>query len=320
MVLGYDPDFYSHAKDLLATIAAAPVPAVHDVETRRNNIDAFFGAMARATPSLPDIEYTPYFFPSYDGAEISIHRFVKKGTPAVPGPAVVDIHGGGMIAGTMAMFKPSLEQRVSATGVQILSVDYRLAPEHPFPAPIEDCYAALLWVHEHAAELNVDPTRIAVGGASAGGGLAAGVALMARDRKLSPPLAKQILQYPMLDARNIKVADPELDPFLFWTLGSNVTGWSAYLGGEKGFDNISPYASPSLATNLEGLPATFIDTGGLDLFRDEDADFAARLAKANVPVEFHLYPGVPHAFEALAPGSKLQLLSFANRLRAMQSF
>lgn len=320
MVLDYDPDFASRAKDLLDMVASRPQPPVHDVATRRQNIDAFFGAMARATPSLPDVQYTKYTFPAQDGVELTMHGFTKKGSQTAPGPAVVDYHGGGMIAGDVALFRPGLEQRVSASGVPIYSVEYRLAPEHPFPVPIEDCYAGLQWVYDHAAELNIDPRRIAVGGSSAGGGLAAGVALMARDRKLSPPLAKQILVYPMIDARNVKSADPEMEKFLFWTLDSNITGWTAYLGGEKGFENVSPYASPSLATNLEGLPPTFIDVGGLDLFLDEDIEYAARLSRANVEVDFHMYPRVPHAFEALAPGSRLQLLSFANRLRAMQSF
>lgn len=320
MVYQYDLDFYARAKDILATIAALPAPEVHDVEARRKGVDAFFGAPARATPHLPDVEHTKFEFPSYDGVEISIHRFAKKGAQSIPGPAVLEIHGGGMIAGDVETFRPGTEQRVAASGVPVFSIEYRLAPEHPFPVPIEDCYAGLLWLHEHAVELNVDPKRIGLYGSSAGGGLCAGVSLVAQDRKLSPPLAKQILIYPMIDARNVKPVDPELGSKLFWTLGSNITGWTAYLGGEKGFDNVSPYASPSLAESVEGSPPTYIDTGGLDLFRDEDIEFAARLARTDVPVEFHLYPGVPHAFESLAPGSRLQLLSFANRIRAMQSF
>lgn len=156
-------------------------------------------------------------------------------------------------------------------------------------------------------------------GESAGGGIAAGVALMARDKKLSPPLAKQILVYPMLDYKNTKPV-PSLAKYYIWTEESNLTGWTALLGDRIEAGDVSHYASPTYAKDLSGLPSTYVDCGTLDLFRDEDTDYVRRLAAANVDVEYHLYPGVPHAFEMLAPSITLTQQSNANRMRALKSF
>lgn len=320
MTLQYDPSFFEKAKDLLAFISARPAPRVHDVQARRDGLAAFFGPLCTATPTPSDIQHSQLTFSSFDGVEITIQRFAKKESQSSPGPAIVHFHGGGMIAGSAEMFRPFTAQNVSLSGVQMFSIEYRLAPEHPYPTPIEDCYAGLQWVRQHASEYNIDPTRIAVMGESAGGGLAAGVALMARDRQFSPPLAKQILIYPMLDAKNVKAVTPELEKYLFWTVSSNMTGWSAYLGDKVNSDEIPPYASPTHVKSVKGLPPTYIDVGGLDLFRDECIEYAARLARADIPVEFHLYPGVPHAFEGLGMGSEPQLLSGANRIRALKGF
>lgn len=323
MPLQYDPVFYDAAKDWLAAIAAAPVLKDHDVEGRRKGLSAFLAAITASAVPIPDSQHAEFKTTSFDGVEIDIHRFTNKQLKHSPtgAPAVVHFHGGGYIVGQVPMFIPSLERRVLESGVQIFSIEYRLAPEHPYPTPLEDCYAGLVWVYEHAAELGIDSSRIAIMGESAGGGLAAGIALLARDRKLSPPLAKQILIYPMIDARNVDPAavSPDLAQHLFWSVGSNITGWTAYLGDKTGTSHIPEYASPSLANNLEGLPPTYIDVGGLDLFRDEDIDYASRLQKANVPVEFHLYPGLPHAFESLGGESTPFVLAQANRIRAIKS-
>lgn len=320
----YDPVFFEAAKDWLAAISAAPALKDHDVEGRRKGLTAFLAAITAGIPPVPDSQNTEFKTKSFDGVEITIHRFTNKQQPqpsAAGGPAVVHFHGGGYILGEVPMFRLSLERKVLESGVQHFSIEYRLAPEHPYPTPIEDCYAGLIWVYEHASELGIDPARIAIMGESAGGGLAAGVALLARDRKLSPPLAKQILVYPMIDARNTDptAVSPEVAKHLFWSVGSNITGWTAYLGDKMGGSDIPVYASPSLAENLEGLPPTYIDVGGLDLFRDENIEFAARLTKANVPVEFHLYPGLPHAFESLGGASQPYILAQANRIRAAKS-
>jgi acetyl esterase/lipase len=213
-----------------------------------------------------------------------------------------------------------MARAVAAQGVQHFAVDYPRAPEHPAPASLEDCYAALQWLSAHARELHVDPARIVIYGVSAGGGLAAGVALMARDRGLSPPLAKQVLVYPMLDDRTHYPDDWPARPFLTFTAEDNVMSWDAYVGADKrGREDadVSIYAAPGRAENLEGLPSTYIDVGGLDLFRDENLRFAQRLAEANVEVEFHLYPGLPHGFEN--PQTWVTTRAVENRIKAVQS-
>ncbi len=159
---------------------------------------------------------------------------------------------------------------------------------------LDDCYAALRWLSEHAEEHGIDPARIAVMGDSAGGGLAAATVLMARDGRLHPPVAKQILVYPMLDDRT-RTASPALTPFLTWRASDNVLAWDAYLGG-PGYEG-SADTVPARAESLAGLPSTYMDVGGVDLFRDECAVYAARLAQQDVETEFHLFPGVPHGFE-----------------------
>jgi acetyl esterase/lipase len=205
----------------------------------------------------------------------------------------------------------------AASGVPLLSVDFRFAPEHPYPTSVEDCYAALQWAHKNATELGVDPARIAVMGDSAGGGMAAGVALMARDRG-GPALAAQILVYPMLDDRTT-TPDPEIEPYAMWTTDDNITGWGCLLGDTAGGDDTPPYAAPARAQDLAGLPRTYIDVGQLDIFRAEDIAYAERLAVAGVDVEFHLHPGVPHAFEVFAPESAVARRAQADRARVLRS-
>ena len=173
----------------------------------------------------------------------------------------------------------------------MVSVDYRLAPEHPFPAPLEDCYAALVWVAEHAAELGVDPDRIAVGGESAGGGLAAGVALLARDRG-GPSLCLQLLSIPELDDRmdseSMRTLGAQAIPVT--TLANGEISWDSYLGaGVRGTDQVSPYAAPARATDLTGLPPALVTAYELDALRDEDIAYAQRLMSAGVPTELHVY-------------------------------
>ena len=180
------------------------------------------------------------------------------------------------------------------------SVQYRLAPETPYPGPLDDCYAGLAWVHRNADELGVDPGRIGIGGQSAGAGLAAGLALLARDRG-EVPVAFQLLIYPMLDDRQITPSSAWSDPI--WPPSANAYGWTAYLGDRKGGPDVEPYAAPARATDLAGLPPTLIAVGAIDGFSDEDIDYAVRLRHAGVPVDLHVYAGAPHGFEGLAVGA-----------------
>ncbi|KAL7619493.1 hypothetical protein AAE478_010032 [Parahypoxylon ruwenzoriense] len=271
--------------------------------------ESFVRAAWRLLPPQPGIVRAGYTCASYDGAPIDIERFATAaqtagGSRRPKQPAVVYLHGGGMVAMSVDIFAPRLAQMAAESGVQIFAVEYRLAPEHAHPTPVEDCYAGLAWLSAHAAELGVDPARLGLMGDSAGGGLAAGAALMARERGLDPPVKKQILAYPMLDDRSIAAlaaAGSPLIDFATIPLPILLMCWEAYVGKEKAGRNdadVSPYAAPGRAGDLRGLPSTYIDVGGLDLFRDECASFAARLAAADVEVEFHMFPGVPHAFEA----------------------
>ena len=182
---------------------------------------------------------------------------------------------------------------------------------------MNDCYAAFVWLAEHASEWGVDPRRLAVMGDSAGGGLAAGVALMSRDRG-GPAIAQLLLIYPMLDDRT-SVPDPQLLPFATWTYDDNATGWRALLGDTVGADELSPYAAPARATDLSGLPATYLDVGDLDIFRNEDLAFARRLADAGVATELHVHPGCPHAFDGLVPNAAVSQRVIADRVRRLRS-
>lgn len=318
MPLSYDAEYYKATFEFFMS-RSGPKPAVHDVEARRRGITANYEAMFEKLPLVPDVEHSIYPVKSYDGHTIQVHRFSKKtSTPADVGSAVLHTHGGGTIQGDVALFVKPLSIQVQQTGVQVFSVDYRLAPENPHPTPVEDCYAGLAWLYEHAEEFSVDRSRIATMGESAGGLLAAGISLMARDRGLTPRIAKQILIYPMLDDRNT-MPNPGLEPFALWDCNDNITAWTALLGTDIGKDNVSQYAAPARAVSLQGLPPTYIDVGELDIFRDEDIAYAARIASANISVELHVYPGLPHAFEVYAPHIDATKRATADRFRAIRT-
>jgi acetyl esterase/lipase len=194
----------------------------------------------------------------------------------------------------------------------IVTVEYRLAPEFPDPYPVEDCYAGLVWTAENAAELGIDPNRLLIGGGSAGGGLAAGTTLLARDRR-GPGLIGQLLIYPMLDDRDESVSTRQIDGIGVWDRGSNITGWTALLGGRKGTDDVSIYAAPARATDLTGLPPAFIDCGSAEVFRDEDVDYATRLWAAGVQAELHVWAGGFHGFDMFAPHTAVAQAMLAAR-------
>lgn len=214
-----------------------------------------------------------------------------------PRPCVYWMHGGGMVLGTYAGDDLRFDTWCRQFGIVGVSVEYRLAPEHPYPTPLDDCYAGLSWVHRNAAMIGVDANRIGIAGASAGGGLAAGLGLLARDRG-ELPVAFQLLIYPMIDDRQVTPSSTWNDPI--WPPSANTYGWTAYLGAAKGDAELPIYAAPARATDLAGLPPTLIAVGAIDGFSDEDIDFALRLRHAGVPVELHVYPGAPHGFDSLA--------------------
>ena len=219
-------------------------------------------------------------------------------------PAILWIHGGGYILGNIENDDFSARQMSLLAECIIVSVEYRLAPENPYPAPLEDCYAALKWLAKNADELGADPERIAIGGGSAGGGLAAGLALMSRDLG-EVDVMFQFLIYPMIDDRNTIPASNTLPDTIFWTRESNRIGWRAYLGCEPGGDDISCYAAASRATDLTGLPPAYIAVGEIDLFAQEDIEYARRLIEAGVCTELHVYPGGCHGFDMMAPDAAI---------------
>ena len=211
-------------------------------------------------------------------------------------PAILFLHGGGYVTGCPELDLQRLTSWAVACQSTVVSVDYRLAPETPYPGPLEDCYAALKWLHAHAPELGVDSARIAVAGESAGGGLAAALALLASDQR-QVRLSLQLLIYPMLDDRtgSITPRNPHTGQYL-WTAESNRFGWQCHLGHAPGGEGESAYAAPARAQDVSGLPPTFIAVGDLDLFVDESLDYARRLLGSGVPTELHIYPGAYHGF------------------------
>jgi acetyl esterase/lipase len=219
-----------------------------------------------------------------------------------------------MISGTRGMDTGRLVDLVLAIGVVAVNVEYRLAPEHPDPAPVEDCYAGLQFLAGAAAELGVDPARIVVMGGSAGGGLAAGVALLARDRG-GPALAGQLLLCPMIDDRNTTVSSHQYAGIGTWTRELNLVGWSALLGDAAGGDGpVSPYAAPTRATDLSGLPPAFIEAGSAELFRDENVEYASRIWAVGGDAELHIWSGGIHGFDVYAPESELAGAAIETRL------
>lgn len=249
--------------------------------------------------------------------EVRVLVIAPEAASATPRPAILHIHGGGFVMGNPDSMAAALRQWALKLDCAIVSVDYRLAPEHPFPAPLEDCYAALVWMAGKAADLNIDPKRIGVAGESAGGGLAAGIALLTRQRG-GPALAFQSLQYPMLDDRTV-LSTPDIPgcgAFL-WTPEMNVFGWESYLGSPPGGEGISPFAAPARAASLNDLPPTYIGVGSIDLFLREDLAYAMRLMQAGVPLELEIFPGAFHAFE-LEPRASVTIRSSERRLDAMR--
>ena len=266
-------------------------------------------ALVAATPtpeaSTARLEQRTVPGSSYD--ELSPDVPVLVYHPREPsGAALLHVHGGGYVIGSAAMGDVANRAIADELGAVVVSVDYRLAPETPHPGPVEDCYAALVWLHDNAEDLGVDPARIGVKGESAGGGLAAALCLLARDRG-GPGLAFAHLIYPMLDDRTVTTDDPH--PYtgeFVWTPTSNRFGWESLIGGPAGAPEVSAYAAPARADDLAGLPPTYLMTGSLDLFLDEDLEWVRRLARAGVPTELHVLPGAFHGFQGAVHAEVVQ--------------
>lgn len=239
----------------------------------------------------------------YEGGEITLSIFARS-DHATAGPGIFHIHGGGMIIGDRFTGIDVPLEWVERFDAVCVSVEYRLAPEFPDPYPVEDCYAGLTWTARNAADLGIDPARLIVAGGSAGGGLSAGTALLARDRQ-GPALSGQVLIYPMLDDRNETVSSHQIAGVGVWDRGSNDTGWDAYLGDRRRTDAVSIYAAPARATDLSGLPPAYIDVATAEVFRDEVVAYASQIWADGGVAELHVWPGGFHGFDQMAPASYL---------------
>jgi acetyl esterase/lipase len=250
-----------------------------------------------SVPDYPNVTVRERHVPGPAGAP-DVRIFLYQPTQTTqPTAGLLWLHGGGYVGGNVDLEDVRARAMAAELGCVMVSVDYRLAPETPFPGSVEDCYAALRWLHANAGELGVDTTRLAVGGGSAGGGLAAALALLARDRG-EIPIVFQVLISAMLDDRTVTLERPH--PYtgeFVWTRESNRFGWTALLGQEPGSDGISPYAAAARAENVAHLPPAFIAVGALDLFLEENMEYARRLIHAGVPTELHVYPGAYHGFQ-----------------------
>ena len=271
-----------------------------DVPAARATFDELMALLP--TPEIPDtVEIADHHAEAADGHRVLVRVYRPK-QRRDRSPGLYWIHGGGMVLGSVDINDASCAAIASDLNVVVASVEYRLAPEFPYPTPLEDCYCGLVWFFDQAEAFGLDTARIAIGGASAGGCLAAGLALLARDRKQVSPCF-QLLTFPMLDDRNETPSSFMIDDNRVWNRDANMAGWSAYLDGNNGADDVPYYAAPARATDLGGLPPAIITVGGLDIFLDEDIAYAQALLAAEVPCELHVYPGAFHGSSTLVPDS-----------------
>lgn len=294
----------------LRTALAAMPPARVSPDDLRSVVEVLRARSASARALLPPPTLPPsvtlrdHLVPGPAGAPDVMVRTYRPDRLRPGAPALYWIHGGGMVMGDVPQSDQYCATLAAELGVLVASVEYRLAPEYPFPAPLEDCYAGLRWLESSADALGVNRARIAIGGGSAGAGLAAGLALLARDRG-EVPVCFQLLVYPMIDDRNATPSAQSIRDLRVWNHTFNLAGWDAYLAGRAGADDVSHYAAPARATDLAGLPPAYINVGTLDAFLDEDVAYAQALTRAGVPVELHVYPGAFHGSTNMVPAAAI---------------
>lgn len=292
----FDPDF----DEVRAAVAASASVDWSDLEAIKASRGSGRLAVLSGAPKGDPIPSEDLIIPGLDGDPDLGVRIYRPSTPMVrPVPGIVFIHGGGFMTGTVDQSDVMLGSWVESLGIVVASVDYRLAPENPYPAGIHDCYAALGWLAANVDGLGIDPDRIAIAGPSAGAGLAAGTALMARDRG-GPALCYQLLQIPEIDDRLETWSMRTFTDTPIWNRPSTEWSWKHYLGDLHGSDDVPYYAAPSRCEDLSGLPPTFVATMEFDPLRDEGIDYAVRLMQAGVSVELHSFPGTFHG-SAMVP-------------------
>ncbi|HEV7186065.1 MAG TPA: alpha/beta hydrolase [Leifsonia sp.] len=296
--------------------AAAHLPEIArgDALGLRAALDPILLEESRRISPIPDVSRRDITVSADDGATLLARWYTKRGSS--PGSAALFLHGGGLIAGSVKIYDPYVAQHVHWSGVPMLSLDYRLAPEATGDTPARDATAALRWLREHAEELGVDAGRVGVMGDSAGGGVAAATAILARDEGIE--IAQQILIFPMLDDRTTQ-EDPSLGRLVTWTHEDNYTGWHALLGDAIATAGVPASAAPARLDNFAGLAPAYIEVGAVDLFRDEDIRYACRLLQAGVQTELHVHPGAPHAYDSMALDSPFASRWRKDRTRVLKS-
>lgn len=303
----FDPELAPSATRMTAVDYA-------DIDAARGVLRGIAGGQPGYRPHRP-VDIVDRAVPGPQGAPPVAVRTYRPGASAAVLPALVYLHWGGFVFGDLDTVDATVTRLADQLGAMVVSVDYRLAPEHPYPCALQDCFATLTWVAEHADELGVDPDRIGVGGESAGGGLAAALALLARDRQ-GPPLCFQCLVYPQLDDRLDTVSARSFVDTPKWNRASAQYSWSYYLGAGQA-TTVSGYAAPARAPDLGGLPPAFVSVCEFDPLRDEGIAYARRLSAAGVDVELRNYPGTFHASVSIADAavSKRMLADQVDALR-----
>jgi acetyl esterase/lipase len=305
-----DPDARVPLDGLLEALPGG-FNAIADIVQRRAAAEAMLSGIE--VPDNPNVTREDRTVPGPEGDPDITVRIYRPQNVSGELPGIYFIHGGGMILGNVAGEDPVATMICDQVGAIVVSVEYRLSPENPHPAPVEDCYAGLVWMAKNAADLGFDPQRLAVYGGSAGGGLCIATALLARDR--GGPALKFIMPiYPMIDDTNESPSSHEIVDIGIWDRAGNIEAWAWYLGGKEA----DQYAAPTRAQDLSGLPPAFIDVGTVDMFRDEDIAFAQRLMAAGVPTELHIHPGSYHAAETFAADSAMAKRIWGLRLDALK--
>lgn len=277
-------------------------------DTDLASIAAVRAQLAATEPSVDDLlrggarVHSEHTVPTRDGGTITVSVFRSADHSGTSSPGIFYIHGGGMMLGTRFYGVEGYLHWVEEHDAVFASVEYRLAPEHPDPVPVEDCYAALVWFAEHADELGFSPDQILIMGGSAGGGLAAGTTLLARDRQ-GPLPSWQLLMCPMLDDRDATISSQQITSGVPWARQSNRVGWGALLGDRAGSEDVSIYAAPARADDVSGLPPAFLDCGDVEVFRDEVVAYAGKLWAAGINAELHVWAGAFHGFTMFANAS-----------------
>lgn len=308
-VAGVDPELLPMALQ----VAGSPSHGFSDAMLPRLRA----GMERFSSPVDPQVPWREEKVPGLPG-QPAVTVYVINARPGRPRPAIVHTHGGGYISGRARYFVGEMQRLARALDCTIVTVDYRLAPETRFAGSVADCYAALLWLYRNAAAMGVDPARIAVMGESAGGGMAALLAIAARDRG-EVPLAFQCLTYPMLDDRTGSTrAAPAGHGVFMWTADANRYGWRSFLGVEPGGAQVPAAGVPMRCADLAGLPPAWIGVGSIDLFATEDREYATRLERAGVKVRFEEVPGAFHGFDLVAPQTGIARRFAASRLAALK--